>query len=222
MDIAQTSSSRQLIHNYNHNNHNYCPSCITLLSQLNLKDSYIIKHQKISSIKDDLIVAQRQLINDLLKEGNYIKEAYELTSMAESTIRNEIDLVKSIRECVYSQDMYGQVSQWRFDPKYLNCHENYRNLEAKNGNIPYLPGFLDGIGTHRAYVGGLTKDIDELKLRQCVEETFGKVLWIEMIQERKCAFIEFADKTSYESAIEQREFSLNGIKLMIVKALKPK
>ncbi|CAG8445882.1 9333_t:CDS:2 [Dentiscutata erythropus] len=169
-------------------------------------------------------VSTSQLISDLLKEGNYIKEENEFTSTAESAIRDEIDLMKSIRECVYGQDMYtyGQVSQWRFEPKYLNGHENYRRLEAKNGHIPYLPDFLNGIGTHRAYVGGLTKDIDELKLRQCVEETFGKVLWIEMIQERKCAFIEFADKTSYESAIEQREFSLNGIKLMIVKALKPK
>ncbi|CAG8479568.1 15578_t:CDS:2, partial [Dentiscutata heterogama] len=154
---------------------------------------------KISSIKDDLIIAQRQLISDLLKEGNYIKEDNQFTSTAESAIRDEIDLMKSIRECVYGQE---------FDVD-LNGHENYRKLEAKNGHIPYLPDFLDGIGTHRAYVGGLTKDIDELKLRQCVEETFGKVLWIEMIQERKCAFIEFADKTSYESAIEQREFSLN-------------
>ncbi|CAG8797544.1 4869_t:CDS:2, partial [Racocetra persica] len=91
----------------------------------------------------------------------------------------------------------------------LNSHESHRGFEAKNGYIPYLPDFLSGIGMHRTYVSGLTKDIDELKLRQCVEETFGKVLWIEMIQERKCAFIEFADKTSYESAIEQREFSLN-------------
>ncbi|CAG8564500.1 6270_t:CDS:2, partial [Scutellospora calospora] len=189
-----------------------------------IKDSFIIKHQKISMIKDDLIIAQRQLISDLSKEKNYIKEDKEFTSIIESAIRDEIALVKSIKESVCSQDMYGQVSQWRFEPKYLNLngYESQRRFEVRNGRIPYIPDSLNDIGLHRTYVGGITKDIDELKLRQCVEETFGKVLWVEMIYERKCAFIEFAGKTSYESAIEQREFSLNGIKLMIVKALTPK
>ncbi|CAG8780914.1 32796_t:CDS:1, partial [Racocetra persica] len=92
MDIAQTSPSRQLVYNYNHDNINYCPNCISLSSQLNLKDSFIIKHQKFSTIKNDLIITQRQLISDLLKEGNYIKEDNEFTSMTENAIKDEIEL----------------------------------------------------------------------------------------------------------------------------------
>ncbi|CAG8752864.1 6700_t:CDS:1, partial [Acaulospora morrowiae] len=99
-----------------------------------------------------------------------------------------------------------------------------------------------------AFIGGLPFEIDEEKLRESVEEKFGKVLWIEVVRERvritdtgslslaenmrnfgnhhslfkKCAFVEFSEKSCYDNAINQRTFTFNGMQLRIVKALAPK
>ncbi|CAG8471218.1 9272_t:CDS:1, partial [Acaulospora colombiana] len=78
-----------------------CPSCHLILNQLLLKDSALIQYQNVATVKDNLIMTQRELIYNLMRfVGCDIKGNSNIYSTAESFARKEVDFVKSVNRMV--------------------------------------------------------------------------------------------------------------------------
>nr|CAG8588897.1 8047_t:CDS:2 [Entrophospora candida] len=71
---------------------------------------------------------------------------------------------------------------------------------------------------NRAFVGNLLHTIPKSRLESTLEEQFGSVVEIDCIYNKRCAFVTFANKTSYDTAIDRGFFFIEGIKLSICMA----
>ncbi|CAG8746886.1 2617_t:CDS:2, partial [Acaulospora morrowiae] len=86
-----------------------CPSCHLILNQILLKDSLLAQYQNVSTMKDNLIMTQRELIYNLMKfVGCDLKEDSSIYSVTEGFARKEVDFVKSVNRMICGSSWQGQ------------------------------------------------------------------------------------------------------------------
>ncbi|KAG9292690.1 hypothetical protein G9A89_008277 [Geosiphon pyriformis] len=117
----------------------------------------------------------------------------KITHLSDSLIQVQKELIAAKEEALRGyRDLVHDDGDWEGEAEWISGSDN------------------SSIRENRAYIGHVTDDISKAKLKRSLEEQFGRVLEIDMITTKHCAFATFASKDSYEKAVEQGLLFIDG------------
>lgn len=77
--------------------------------------------------------------------------------------------------------------------------ENYPIRQDTNSKFDVFQPRLH----NRVHIGAVSPEITKIRLKECLEAAIGRVLEIDILRAKKCAFVEFADHGTYIEALNQ-------------------
>ncbi|CAG8492865.1 13657_t:CDS:2 [Acaulospora morrowiae] len=172
----------------------YCRNCEALKRQIEIKDEVIrSKDERIIRLQESLIQIQQDLIK-VLKVVNGNDDSQKEFSISEVPINATSIIPINTNETVTSQSLFD-VDESDNEPEWHLSNLNLSNLKKER--------------EFRVYVGHIN-DASKKRIKKVLEENFGRVLEVEMIINRNCAFATFATRESYNSAVNQGFINVDG------------
>ncbi|CAG8549343.1 1204_t:CDS:2 [Funneliformis caledonium] len=161
--------------------HKRCSSCDVLKLQIELKDTVIkSKDEKIALLQEALIKSQRELI---------------------ATLREDP------RQSIMSgRSLYGQNNDSRGNGKleFVYIENDCDSTEWVHSNQE------NPLEEYRIYIGSVKSDTSKVNLKKTLEEQFGRVLHLDLVTNKSCAFVTFESYEKYNAAIKQGKIYVDG------------
>ncbi|PKY42672.1 hypothetical protein RhiirA4_397808 [Rhizophagus irregularis] len=172
--------------------HQKCSNCDVLKLQIELKDAVIrSKEDKIAQLQEALI------------------------SYKDALIKSQKDLITVLKDYPKHPTTNGRP---------FNEYNNNNGYSCGSGNAKLdfidIEGDCDWIHAsqanpyegkeYRVFIGSVKPDITKTKLRRILEEQFGRVIHMDLVISKSCAFVTFESFETYDAAIKKGNVYIDG------------
>ncbi|CAG8485922.1 3168_t:CDS:2 [Ambispora leptoticha] len=180
-----------------HARRDFCRTCE------NLRTIVISKDQKIATLHEELIIAQKSLIvaqDNLLKSSslrqNKSNNNASAAPLSQPLVNGAWPFI-DLPNAAAASNMAAPIGNIGSGGDGDGTDINDSNGNGMNGSHDH------GTPIFRAFIGDVPRDIDRTRLIQCLEITFGPVVDIQFIPSKNCAFVHFATQNGYDNAIRE-------------------
>ncbi|KAG9298252.1 hypothetical protein G9A89_002740 [Geosiphon pyriformis] len=177
-----------------------------------LEDSLRDRESRIIALQDQLIfeknTSQKEIEDDDENKGQSVaKEGSTPSVYSASSVSSAID-------DIHDEDDKKQEIEWvlSFEKKFQTyAQQKHYHHNPQNERNAVVSSETNPKSTNRVYIGGIPPEIQKPRLKKCLEVTFnGRVVEIDMLPIKKCAFAEFAHHETYMNALNQGYIQLDG------------
>ncbi|CAG8493343.1 4490_t:CDS:2 [Ambispora gerdemannii] len=203
-------------------NNEPCANCEVLKLQLELKDSVIkAKDEKISFLSDSLIQTQKELIAAKEEALKGYRELQQMNSSLDANATSSKNNSQKLK--ISNNNNHNSLNDLLRTPSPFESQIETGLVLNNIAVEPWNSSDTDMVNgsnenlfrENRAYIGHVTEDITRAKLRRSLEDKFGRIIDLDMIISKHCAFVTFATKESYERAIDEGLLFIDGNNLGI-------
>ncbi|EXX68298.1 hypothetical protein RirG_106450 [Rhizophagus irregularis DAOM 197198w] len=155
-------------------------------------------HQKCSNC--DVLKLQIELKDAVIrsKEDKIAQLQEALISYKDALIKSQKDLITVLKDYPKHPTTNGRP---------FNEYNNNNGYSCGSGNAKL--DFID-IEEYRVFIGSVKPDITKTKLRRILEEQFGRVIHMDLVISKSCAFVTFESFETYDAAIKKGNVYIDG------------